>query len=180
MNNPSSFRMGGRFMMSASSFSDSNTIEQAGSMISSRKTICTGSRTRGMLKSTGMRDMPAIGTWTERMYAIAFFRLSKILLPSRTAETIDVKLSSSRTREEASRATSVPLLPMAMPISADLRAGASLTPSPVIATTSPSAFRASTIRSFCSGKIRANIVSFLICCRRSSFVIASSSAPVMQ
>ena len=49
------------------------------------------------------------------------------------------KSSSSRTIEDASRATSVPRPPMAMPMSARLRLGASLTPSPVIATTSPRA-----------------------------------------
>lgn len=33
--------------------------------------------------------------------------------------------------------TSVPVMPMAMPMSASFRAGASFTPSPVMATTSP-------------------------------------------
>ena len=46
------------------------------------------------------------------------------------------KLSSVRIMSAASRATSVPALPIAMPMSAALSAGASLTPSPVIATTS--------------------------------------------
>ena len=44
------------------------------------------------------------------------------------------KLSSSSTRLAASRATSVPLLPIATPMSARASAGASFTPSPVIAT----------------------------------------------
>ena len=44
--------------------------------------------------------------------------------------------------------------PMATPMSARLRAGASLTPSPVIATTSPSARNDSAIRSFASGELR--------------------------
>ena len=55
----------------------------------------------------------------------------------------------------ASRATSVPRPPMAMPMCAAFSAGASFTPSPVIATTSPFAFSASTSRSFCSGTTRA-------------------------
>ena len=52
-------------------------------------------------------------------------------------------------------ATCVPPLPMAQPISAAFNAGASLTPSPVIATTSPWARRALTIRTLCSGVTRA-------------------------
>jgi hypothetical protein len=58
--------------------------------------------------------------------------------------------------DAASRATSVPRPPIATPISAALSDGASFTPSPVIATTSASAFGAWAIRSFCTGWIRAN------------------------
>ncbi len=47
---------------------------------------------------------------------------------------IVLKLSSTKIMSAASLDTSVPDLPMAMPISADLSATASLTPSPVIAT----------------------------------------------
>ena len=54
----------------------------------------------------------------------------------------------------ASRATSVPLRPIATPMSAVRSAGASLTPSPVIATTSPASCSARAIRSFCSGVTR--------------------------
>ena len=60
--------------------------------------------------------------------------------PSRTAATMLAKLSSARTMSDASRVTSVPLRPMAMPMCASRSAGASLTPSPVIATTAPRAF----------------------------------------
>jgi len=63
-------------------------------------------------------------------------------LPILTPLTIEEKSSSVITIAEASRATSVPLCPIAMPIFAALRAGASLTPSPVIATTSLLAFNA--------------------------------------
>ena len=45
-----------------------------------------------------------------------------------------LKLSSARTITEASLATSVPAIPIAIPIWAYFKAGASLTPSPVIAT----------------------------------------------
>lgn len=50
--------------------------------------------------------------------------------PSSTAETILEKLSSAKTIAEADLATAVPE-PIAIPISAFFKAGASLTPSPV-------------------------------------------------
>ena len=50
--------------------------------------------------------------------------------------TMVAKLSSASTMSAACLATAVPD-PMAMPMSARLRAGASLTPSPVMATTCP-------------------------------------------
>ena len=84
-----------------------------------------------------------------------FWMLSKMPRPSSTALTIDAKLSSVRTMSEASFVTSVPVTPMAMPMSAALTAGASLTPSPVIATTSPRDFQARTTRSLCSAVTRA-------------------------
>ena len=62
--------------------------------------------------------------------------------PSSMAATMLAKLSSSRIRSAASLATSVPAMPMAMPMSAVFRAGASFTPSPVTATISPFFFRA--------------------------------------
>ena len=52
------------------------------------------------------------------------------------------KLSSTRIMSAASLHTSVPDLPMAMPMLADLRATESLTPSPVIATMAPLLCRA--------------------------------------
>ncbi len=62
-------------------------------------------------------------------------RLSKTPRPSSTAASMVAKLSSVSTMSAASLATSVPSLPMATPMSACLRAGASFTPSPVMATT---------------------------------------------
>ena len=124
-------------------------------------------------------ESPAIGTWTAKMKAMAFLMLSKIRRPSRTAATMDEKSSSSRTREAASRATSVPRPPIAMPMWAALSAGASLTPSPVMATTSRLAFSAITMRSFCSGTTRAKTCTCLICFASSSSDMRSSSAPVM-
>ncbi len=57
----------------------------------------------------------------------------------------------------ASLATSVPETPIATPMSASFSDGASLAPSPVTATTSLFAFRASTMRRFCAGEVRAKM-----------------------
>ena len=67
---------------------------------------------------------------------------------------------------------------MAMPISARRRAGASLTPSPVMATMAPVRFRPSTMRNFCSGLIRAKIAARRIRDSRSPLLSAISSSPV--
>jgi hypothetical protein len=80
---------------------------------------------------------------------------AKIARPSSTAATMVAKLSSASTMSAACFDTSVPVMPMAMPMSAFFRAGASLTPSPVIATTAPRERSASTMRSLCSGLTRA-------------------------
>ncbi len=57
-----SFRLlGGFFITPSSAGSASNTMEQAGSMIISRKTMWTGRSTKGSWKITGMRDMPIMG-----------------------------------------------------------------------------------------------------------------------
>jgi hypothetical protein len=60
---------------------------------------------------------------------------SKMFLPHFIAVTIELKLSSRRMIPDAYLATYVPAIPIANPISAFLRAGASFVPSPVIATT---------------------------------------------
>ena len=52
---------------------------------------------------------------------------------------------------DAFLATSVPFLPIAIPMSAFFNAGASFTPSPVIATTAPVLWKAFTILTLCSG-----------------------------
>ena len=55
---------------------------------------------------------------------------SKIFLPHLIALTTLPKLSSNKIMCEASFETSVPLIPIAIPMSAFLRAGASFVPSP--------------------------------------------------
>src|ERR1017187_7456470 len=73
---------GGRCMTSASASSASSAskmMEQDGSMINSRNTMCTGISNSGQLgKKIGAIDNPAIGTWTARMNVTAFLMLSYI------------------------------------------------------------------------------------------------------
>ncbi|GFR32213.1 plasma membrane calcium-transporting ATPase 2 [Trichonephila clavata] len=59
-----------------------------------------------------------------------------------------VKLSSVKIISDASLATSVPAMPMANPTSAFLRAGPSLVPSPVTATTSQLGFNLKSMMPF--------------------------------
>ena len=98
------------------------------------------------------------GIFDERVYAIDFFKLSKISLPSSTPFTIELKLSSSKSISAAFFATSDPD-PIAIPISAFLIAGESLTPSPVTATTCPAFWHASTISNFYDGVVLAKTTS---------------------
>jgi hypothetical protein len=88
-------------------------------------------------------------------YVRYFLTFPKMARPSSTAATIEEKSSSVSVIAAASRATSVPVRPIATPMSAFFSAGASFTPSPVIATTCPSAWRAVTMRSLSAGETRA-------------------------
>ena len=90
---------------------------------------------------------------------------------------MEAKLSSDSTISAASLAASVPLRPMAMPTSACLSDGASLTPSPVIATTAPPDCNARTTRSLCSGLARANTSAWAASTGKSASSTASRSRP---
>ena len=105
--------------------------------------ICVGSTgSRGTPSTNGnartaTRTISASPRLVGRTKAIAFCTLSNTWRPSSTAASMLAKSSSVSTTSAASRAAAVPDSPMATPMSACLSAGASLTPSPVIATTSP-------------------------------------------
>lgn len=81
---------------------------------------------------------------------------SNIFLPHFIAVTIELKLSSSKIMPDAYLATSVPVIPIANPMSALFRAGASLVPSPVMATTWLSFFKPVAIRYLSEGDDLAN------------------------
>ena len=88
----------------------------------------------------------------ESRNCIAFFILRYTFLPFSTALMMVAKLSSAKIIEEASFDTSVPVIPIATPISAFFSAGASFTPSPVIATMRPFFCQFLTIRILFSGE----------------------------
>ena len=78
----------------------------------------------------------------------------------------------------AACATAVPL-PMATPMSALVKAGASLTPSPVMATTCPLFCSARTMFTLVTGVTRANTATSLIASGNCAGAMRSSSAPVI-
>lgn len=99
---------------------------------------------------------------------------SYMFLPQRTALTIELKLSSKRTIDDASRAISVPDLPIANPTSAFFKAGASFVPSPVTATTFPWLIRPVTRAYLSYGRDRARTSRcFNTLSKSSSFFITS-------
>ena len=98
--------------------------------------------------------------------------------PSRTAETMVEKSSSVSTMSAADLATSVPFFPMAQPMSAAFRAGASLTPSPVMAATRPWRWQAFTSSTLWAGDTRAKTLVPGRARARAASSIRSRSSPV--
>jgi len=117
---------------------------------------------------------PLVGS----VYRIILRMFSKMCLPSSTADTMLAKLSSARTISEASLLTSVPVIPMAIPMSAAFNAGASFTPSPVTATMCPLLCNCVTILNLCSGATRAYTETSSTTSYSSSSLIPDSSSPV--
>ena len=110
---------------------------------------------------------------------INFLILSNTHLPSSTAATIEAKLSSVKTISADSFATSVPVIPIATPIFACFNAGASFTPSPVIATILFCTCNALTSLNFCSGVTLANTEYFTDISFNFSSSYCSSWLPVI-
>ncbi len=99
--------------------------------------------------------------------------------PLLTDCSIVVNLSSIRIKSAESFVTSVPAIPIAIPISAARNAGASLTPSPVIATICPCFCNCLTMRCLCSGDTRAQIFVWFTRLYNSSSDIFSISIPLI-
>ena len=96
---------------------------------------CSASTGSGRPNTTAVMSNSASAKLVGMIHTINLVRLSNTPRPSSTAASILAKLSSASTMSAALRATSVPPIPIATPMSACFSAGASFTPSPVIATT---------------------------------------------
>ena len=118
-------------------------------------------------------------TLADSKYCTAFLILEYTFLPSSTAAIIVAKLSSASTISAAPLLTSVPVIPIPIPMSAVLIDGASFTPSPVIATITLKVLYAFTILTLFSGLTLAKTLYDLRSLKNSSSVSLSSSAPVM-
>ena len=140
---------------------------------------CTGRHGRAVPRRMAIRMSKPSPPLVGMVQAMNLVRLSKTFRPSSTAASIEAKLSSVRIMSAAPLETSVPVMPMATPMSACLSAGASFTPSPVMATMCPRLCSARTSRSFCSGATRANTAVRSAVSASWSSGICSSSWPVM-
>ena len=138
---------------------------------------CTGISASGMPSITVRKILTTSPIFDEIRYRMKDDVLLKMLRPCSIAETIVAKLSSASTISAASFATSVPV-PIATPISARFSAGASFTPSPVIATTSLFFWSRSTSWLLCDGSVRERMTTLLATLAFFSGDIASNSRPV--
>ena len=105
------------------------------SMIKLTQSIWTGVNGDSLITAAPRKAIKIATTLTVSWNCRNFLIQSKMFLPYLMAVMILLKLSSRRIIPAAYFATSVPAIPIANPISAFLRAGASFDPSPVIATT---------------------------------------------
>ena len=112
---------------------------------------CTGAKGTGSPASEAYSTASIDPKFPDSKNCMAFLIFWYIFLPFSTALIIVAKLSSVSTMAAASLDTSLPVIPIATPMSACLRAGASFTPSPVMATILPLSCHARTILILCSG-----------------------------
>ncbi|OQA05519.1 MAG: hypothetical protein BWY67_02122 [Bacteroidetes bacterium ADurb.Bin397] len=101
-----------------------------------------------------------------------------MVLPDDTAASIPAKSSFISTSEDAERASSLPRLPIEIPMCAALSAGPSFTPSPVMATMSPEVLSSCMTLNLFSGITRANTETVFSFRLSSSSVSLSIAFPV--
>ena len=129
---------GGRFITSGSGFSmpsaSAGNISVPRSMARIWRTLkASGINGKFALTMNGINS----GMLLEKIYVMNLRMLSYTPRPSSMAAVIAPKSSCVKIISAASFATSVPTMPIEIPTSALRKAGASFTPSPVTATTSP-------------------------------------------
>jgi len=128
---------GFRFIKSSSGGSMDNASAGKPSVARFTNKICTADSGSGRPINAAPAIKPISPIFDESRNIKYFLIFPNTPRPSSTAATMDAKLSSVSVMAAASLVTSVPVMPMAMPISAFFSAGASFTPSPVIATILP-------------------------------------------
>lgn len=143
------------------------------SMMRLIQSIWTGVRGESLRITAPMKAMNKATTFTVNWNCKNFLMQSEIFLPYLTAVKILLKLSSKRIIPAASFATYVPAIPIANPISAFFKAGASLVPSPVIATTFPSCFNPVAIINLSSGEDLARTRSSLVIALKASIFLTN-------
>lgn len=126
------------------------------SMMRLTHNICTGVKGDSLIITAPKNAMKIATILTVSWNCKNFLMQSKIFLPYLIAVMMLPKLSSKRIMPAAYLATYVPAMPIANPISDFLRAGASLVPSPVMATTWPICFKPVDRIYLSSGDERAN------------------------
>ncbi len=132
---PSPEALGLRFRIPGSPGSKANAISCNPLVTRFIQRICTAMNGSGQFIKIAIKMTINSPTAVESRKKVTFRIFENTIRPSSIAAVMVAKLSSERTISDASRATSVPPFPMATPRCAARKAGASLTPSPVTATT---------------------------------------------
>mmetsp|Transcript_88069 Transcript_88069/g.273604 ORF Transcript_88069/g.273604 Transcript_88069/m.273604 type:complete len:227 (-) Transcript_88069:766-1446(-) len=158
----SSFGLGRILRMDLSPGSMPSAMEGGRSVTRMRNRICSGVLMTGMFAMTQTKICSTSAMWTDMMKATNFWMPAYMTRPFSTAATMEQKLSSVKTMSDAPLATSVPWMPIATPMSAWFSAGASLTPSPVMAVTYPCRCSDCTISNLSSGFARAKTRTLLV------------------
>ncbi len=169
---------GGRLMISRSFGSKTSISPSRTAVVMLIQRICTGRIGSVVPAKTAVRMTRPSPKLVGRVQTMNLVRLSKTPRSSSTAASMEAKLPSVSIMSAASFDTSVPVIPMAVPMSACLSAGASFTPSPAMATTWPRDCNALTRRSFCSGATRAKTEERSAASANSSSLSFSKSRPV--
>jgi hypothetical protein len=124
-------------------------------MIKLTQSICTEAKTDCLMIAEDTKTMQTAimltVSWNCRNLRMEVYTLR----PHTTAFTIELKLSSKMIISEAFLDTWVPVIPIANPISALIKAGASLAPSPVTPTICPNLLIPSTNTYLCYGLLLA-------------------------
>mmetsp|Transcript_40785 Transcript_40785/g.105517 ORF Transcript_40785/g.105517 Transcript_40785/m.105517 type:complete len:531 (-) Transcript_40785:349-1941(-) len=147
----------------------------------SMRSTCVADSAEGTPRSSA-KVGSTCGSFEQSVYMIDFRRFSEQSRPCSMPATTLCRSSSNSTMSAASFATSVPRMPIAMPTSASFRAGASFTPSPVMAVMwPPICWKARTMDRLCIGETRAKTQVYFTqfcqnCCASWEELFASDSA----